>query len=142
MKPSVGVRCPHCETVFREQVDPAGGSLSCPHCPDGQWNIAPAEKVFDVCVVCGGKGFFRQKDFNKFLGLAVIVVAAFFVPKTYGLSMLIAFLLDLFLYKQTPEMVRCYTCHSEYRRFLIPGRLRLYDHYQAEMLEKPKSVNK
>jgi len=142
MNPSIGVRCSHCDRVFREQVDPGGGSLSCPHCIEGKWDVASAEKIFDVCAVCGGQGFFRQKDFNKFLGLAVIVVAAFFVPKTYGLSMLLAFLIDLGLYRCTPDMVRCYTCRSEYRRFPIPNQIRLYDHYMAEMLEKPKSVNK
>ena len=141
MTPSIGVRCPHCEQLFREPVDPGGGPLACSHCAQGRWDVAPAESVFDVCAVCGGKGFFRQKDFNKYLGLAVIVVAALFVPKTYGLSMLLAFLVDLALYRRTPEMVRCYTCHSEYRGYPIPGRIDIYDHYKAEMMEKSRSVN-
>ena len=142
MNPSIGVRCPHCEEIFRELVDPAGGTLACSHCTESRWEVSPSAEVFDRCAICQCEGFFRQKDFNKYLGLMVIVVAALFVPKTYGLSMVAAFIIDLILYKRTPDMVRCYCCHSEYRRFPIPERIRLYDHYKAEMLEKPQNVNK
>jgi hypothetical protein len=142
MKPSIGVRCPHCEEIFREPVDPAGGELACPHCPEGRWGVASSSDVFTTCAICGCEGFFRQKDFNKYLGLLVIVIAAIFVPKTYGLSMVLAFIVDLILYKRTPEMVRCYHCHSEYRRFPIPDHIQLYDHYKAEMFEKERNVNK
>ena len=134
MSPSIACRCPHCDDVFLTAVS-AGETLRCPHCGAGAWTVPEPGRAFERCAICGCDRFFRQKDFNKVLGLLVVIVAAVFVPATYGLSMAAAFLVDWALYARTPELVRCYRCKSEYRNFPIPDRIKLYDHYTAEMIQ-------
>jgi len=138
---SIAARCPACEEIFRLEAV-SGRVLACPHCGEGHWTVPPPEKRFTGCAICGCTSFFRQRDFNKVLGLAVIVIAAVLVPKTYGLSMPVAFLVDWWLYRRTPELVRCYACRSEYRGVPIPESIKLYDHYTAETIEKSASVRK
>ncbi|MDA0989425.1 MAG: hypothetical protein O3A51_01565 [Verrucomicrobia bacterium] len=135
MKPSLASRCSHCDDIF-QLIVADGESFACPHCQQGAWTAPAAGQLFDRCIFCGCEAFYRQRDFNKYLGLFVIIVAALLVPKTYGLSMPAAFLIDWALYTRTPELVKCYRCKSEYRRYPIPERVKLYDHYTAEFQEK------
>ena len=46
--------------------------------------------LIDTCVVCGKDLFYLQKDFNRRLGCAILVVGAITSIFTYGLSLLVA----------------------------------------------------
>ena len=134
MSVSVATRCGHCQAIVRLRPEP-GKTYLCPHCEKASWTAPARERQFEACMFCGCEHFYRLKDFNKYLGLGVIVVAALLVPRTYGLSMAAAFLIDWALYARTPEMVKCYRCQSEFRGYPIPDGIRLYDHYTAERVE-------
>lgn len=70
------------------------------------------------CARCGHPELFRQKDFPRGIGIAIVVVAAILAPFTYYVSLGVAALLDFALYHLNREMVVCYVCHARHRGFL------------------------
>ncbi|MBI1853743.1 MAG: hypothetical protein HYR85_25690 [Planctomycetes bacterium] len=75
----------------------------------------------DRCAVCGVDVFYLQKDFNRFLGISIVVVGILLylllrVP--WGLVGLGGtWLVDLGLYFVVPWLTVCYKCRSLYRGF-------------------------
>tara|TARA_B100001778_G_C18441609_1_gene562575 strand:- start:51 stop:368 length:318 start_codon:yes stop_codon:yes gene_type:complete len=87
------------------------------------------------CPACGCKHLYKKKDFNQTLGCLVIIVGAVFVPVTYGLSLVLLFLLDLFLYSRIKDSVECYKCKIEYKNVVVPKNFTNFDHHTAEIYE-------
>ena len=69
------------------------------------------------CLVCGHPELYRQKDFPRPIGVGIIVVAAVLAPFTWYISLGVAAVLDLVLYRLWPEMTVCYVCHARHRGF-------------------------
>jgi hypothetical protein len=67
------------------------------------------------CPVCGGKEFYAQRDFNRRLGLGLVVVGAILAWPTRGVSLLVVVLLDLALYFLLPRIAICYRCEAVFR---------------------------
>ena len=87
------------------------------------------------CPECGCKDLYKKKDFNQALGCFVIMIGAVFVPITYGISLVIVFLFDLFLYKKVKDSIECYKCKAEFKDVDVPTILKDFDHHTAEMYE-------
>ena len=87
------------------------------------------------CPACGCKHLYKKKDFNQTLGCLVIIVGAVFVPVTYGLSLVLLFLLDLFLYSRIKDSVECYKCKIESKNVVVPKNFTNFDHHTAEIYE-------
>jgi hypothetical protein len=84
--------------------------------------LAPLQQ----CAVCHGEDFYLQKDFNRSLGLFLVLLGAslsflFFslgFPLLYfWLPLLILPLLDFLLYFLCPLILICYRCEGIYRHF-------------------------
>lgn len=88
------------------------------------------------CAVCSSTRLYRQRAFNRFLGLVVVAVGAVLVPFTYGISLPVVFLIDLILYRRVPEMAVCYLCRAEYRGIEVPKRILPFRHHLAAGYEK------
>ena len=85
-------RCPACRKPDITNLD-ITGELHCLHCDhrqrfpeharagEGAW-INPLIR----CLACGSERLFVQKDFNRKLGVAIVVVGAALSPWTYGAS--------------------------------------------------------
>ncbi|MDH3746280.1 MAG: hypothetical protein OES47_14370 [Acidobacteriota bacterium] len=67
------------------------------------------------CGVCGCEHLYRQRDFNRAWGCALVALGAALVPWTFGLSLLLLALVDLIFYLRLPESVVCYKCDTVYR---------------------------
>ena len=87
------------------------------------------------CPACGCKHLYKKKDFNQTLGCLIILVGAVFVPVTYGLSLVVLFLLDLLLYSTIKESIECYKCKTEYKNVVVPKNMMSFDHHIAEIYE-------
>ncbi len=113
---SVQWRCPACLTVneIAGQEKPEG-PWPCSRCgaertaQPGAWD---ADGHLGGCPVCGCRDLYRQRDFNRRLGLAVIIVGAALAPWTKFLSLVAAAGLDWFLYRWVGEVVVCYHCQA------------------------------
>ena len=85
-----------------------------------------------VCLACGSNRLYTQKDFNRKLGVAIVIVGAALSPWTYGLSLVVCMGLDYGLYSFVPEIVVCYACDAIHRRFEHNPAPRAHDPLLAE----------
>jgi hypothetical protein len=75
------------------------------------------------CVSCGHDNLYVQKDFNRNLGVAIVVLGSlaslFFFSRgqpIYGMLALFASAgVDLLIYSVVGEVTVCYACHAIYR---------------------------
>jgi hypothetical protein len=98
--------------------------------------VSEQHREFRQCAVCSSARLYRQRDFNRFLGIVVVVVGAVLVPFTYGISLPVVFLIDLILYRRVAEMAVCYLCRAEYRGIEVPKRVLPFRHHLAAGYEK------
>jgi hypothetical protein len=113
------VRCSRCAQLHR--IDPMA-ALN----PQGQ---------LVRCTVCGCDQLYRQRDFNRKLGIAIVAVAAVLAPFTRYLSLVAAALLDLLLYVRVGEIALCYHCAAIHRGLQMGPGIAAYDLATHERFE-------
>ena len=86
------------------------------------------EGCLDECPSCGRKDFYRQKDFNRKLGVGLFVMAAILSIWTYGMSLVALWLLDLFLFRRLGSVVICYNCQGIFRGIRDEKNISEFDH--------------
>lgn len=110
-------RCPSCAEV--DCASFAGDELVCSKCGDRlpiDDDARPdAQGIIRRCPVCRGDEFYVQRDFNRRVGLALVVLGALLAWPTRGLSLVVVVLLDLALYAVVPEIAICYRCEAIFR---------------------------
>ena len=100
---------------------------SCPSCGHGV-SLAFSDQirqanVVDSCPSCGKRAFYFQKDFNRNLGLGIVVFCAlvgiYYVwqdkPLMFYAALGFAVLFDGLLYILLPEVTVCYACATVFR---------------------------
>jgi len=131
--------CPHCKELQTCSIEKNPGEILCTHCqkvllPNCTEDFIQNE-VLNQCAACGCAHLFRQRDFNRILGVLILIVGVVFSFFTYGLSLLVVTVIDLLLYYKVKEVAVCYACSAVYRCFrgiskLEPFQLILHDHYR------------
>ena len=118
----VRTQCRSCGLPFPAVLSPETVELSCPACETARpvsregWT----ETAVEVCPLCGCRHLYRQRDFNRALGCLLVVAGAALVPWTFGLSLPVFGLVDLWLYRRLKDAVVCYRCDTVYRD-AVPG---------------------
>lgn len=125
--------CTACGAANRSR--PAVGGVACDRCGKAV-AVEEPHRQLRRCAVCASTRLYRQRDFNRFLGLAVVVAGAALVPFTYGISLPVVFVIDLILYRRVAEMAVCYLCRAEYRGIEVPARILPFRHHLAAGYEK------
>ena len=77
------------------------------------------------CVACGHDTLYIQKDFNRALGIGIVVggslIAWFFYQRSRPFLGLLALLVsagvDFIIYSAVSDVTVCYSCHTIYRGF-------------------------
>ncbi|HEX3554253.1 MAG TPA: hypothetical protein VIA62_13585 [Thermoanaerobaculia bacterium] len=116
----IRTQCRDCGLPFPAVLDSATAELACPNCGQVRpvsregWTDAPDGRV-ETCPLCGCRHLYRQRDFNRALGCGLVVVGALLVPWTFGLSLAVCGLIDLWLYRRLKDVVVCYRCDTVYR---------------------------
>jgi hypothetical protein len=72
--------------------------------------------------------FYKQKDFNRKIGVFLFVVAAILSIWTYGLSLVALYLVDLFLFRKLSLVGVCYKCRTNFRKISNIQEIREFDH--------------
>ena len=138
---SVHFACPRCERTYILPVpeDTAPGAveapfLTCEICgfPIQFQTVIPGPDrarrgTIERCAFCGNREFYTQKDFNRKLGLWLVVVSGMcallvmvLTDHLVGLVVLLAVTLtDALIFKLVREVAVCYMCHAIYRGY--PG---------------------
>ena len=102
-----GVTCPGCQKTVPLRADPT----------------IDKEHFVRNCVACGHDSLYVQKDFNRNLGMAIVVVGSlvslyffFRSEPIYGMLALFASAgIDFLIYSLVGEVTVCYACHTIYR---------------------------
>jgi hypothetical protein len=148
--------CPHC----RAEVDCDGAAQTSARCGQcgAETPLRPSPALrehhkVDHCVVCGCPSVYVQKDFNRTFGVALFVITAavscwlYFYHKVWeAFAVLLgAAALDFVLYRLLPDVIICYRCHSQYRRFAPDSGYAKFDLGLAEKYDpkdkKPGAEN-
>ena len=133
---SVQVACPSCEVMSFTRVDGtraegggADGGWRCPHCHTTPRDSGPPPikgQPVSKCWICGTEEFYVQKDFNRQLGLFIVLLSAGLIflmmlltqGHRLGIGLLVGVLfLDWVVYCLIKNVTVCYLCHSIYRGF-------------------------
>ena len=103
--------------------------VTCPHCKqriEVFMNTSILNRsVLTACVSCGHDAFYVQKDFNRQLGLIIVIagIAAsiYFFARAlpmYALGCLgLTAVVDFLAYSLVRNVTVCYACHALYRGF-------------------------
>ena len=137
-------KCPGCETEV-ETAPLTLDRLECPAC-SRKLDLRPTAVVrsgdmVDACAACGHDNLYIQKDFNRTLGLTIVVVGVLFslfffarnAPAYAMLALVGMAAIDGLIYLVVGEVTVCYACHAIYRGF---GPNPAHAPFDLEMLEK------
>jgi hypothetical protein len=120
-------KCPKCDAGLPVHASDGPSAIACGRCGrhialDISENVRDDVAV-DRCPVCRGTDFYRRKDFDPKIGLAVVIIGAtisaifyWFEQDLIAYSILgVAALIDLLVYGRLKDLTVCYRCHSEFR---------------------------
>ena len=140
--------CDQCDQDILAELSEKVTSIRCRNC-DKEYPVELSSSMrkggkVDRCAVCGKIRFYVQKDFNPRLGLLIFAIGAIFSYHTYGLTLLIATIIDYILYKVLKTVTICYNCRAIYRGFTEDPTHRGFDHNlvmtMVEEEEKQKKI--
>lgn len=140
----IRTQCRACGLPYSTVLDPARDTLVCPGCDDHReldWQAFNASRPRSVpsCVVCGCRHLYRQRDFNRALGCLVVVVAIALAPWTWGISLLVAAIVDWWLWFRLSERPVCYRCDTVYRDATPTDRQKEFDLLRHDVLKYGKT---
>lgn len=134
---SVQITCPNCTSSIEVHPDHTARKVECTVCQhtlDVNFNSDHEQGILKVCPVCSRQDFFKQKDFNRKIGVALFVIAAILSLWTYGLSLVALYLVDLFLFKKLSLVAACYKCQTNFRNLSNMSEIRDYDHEMSDRI--------
>jgi predicted RNA-binding Zn-ribbon protein involved in translation (DUF1610 family) len=144
MAESIHFKCRGCEIELEVNAPDAAG-YACPDCGQSTHlrttEAVGAGEAVDMCASCGHDNLYIQKDFNRMLGMAIVVVGVGFSVVLFAMdepflamgALVGMALIDLAIYFLVGSVTVCYACHTIYRGF-PPNP----DHepFNLEMLER------
>jgi hypothetical protein len=116
----VQLACPRCRGPVSLAIPGAGEAAACARCGEAvRARVTDAmrdARVIDSCPVCGGEDLYVQKDFNRKIGVGIVIVGCALAPFTpFYSSLFAAAAIDFLLYLLLPFCTVCYECKSVIR---------------------------
>ena len=108
MNASVDFTCPHCGATAADVVWPGDRPLHCEACAAAP--LGEGEGLGSVperCPVCGNDELYMQRDFNRKIGVAFVVLAVLLALPTRGISLAVLVIIDLALHRLLPAITIC-----------------------------------
>lgn len=117
--------CPDCQT-WQSILWNESEKVNCPSCGT-PWLQNLTEGFVDQCAMCGAAHLYRQKDFNRKLGVGLVIVGVLLAYWTYGISLGVVTLIDWFLFRRVGEVGCCYRCLAQYRKSPLVDKMPTFD---------------
>jgi len=127
----VQITCSSCGSGVEIIPDLAAKKAHCEICQhDTEVNFTEDHTHGDLkeCPVCSRQDFYKQKDFNRIIGVTLFVIAAILSIWTYGLSLVALYLVDLLLFRRLNMVAVCYKCRTCFRKVSNMAEIRDFDH--------------
>ena len=127
----VQITCPGCGSGIEVHPDhntPKVDCTICKHVMEVKFSSDHEAGILKECPVCTRQDFYKQKDFNRKVGVVLFVIAAILSIWTYGFSLVVLYLMDLFLFKKLSMVAICYKCQTNFRRVENMVEIRDFDH--------------
>lgn len=127
----VQITCNGCGSgieVLPTQVAHKAECNICHHLHEVRFTSDHEEGNLNDCPVCFRQDFYKQKDFNRKIGVMLFVIAAILSIWTYGLSLVVLYLFDLFLFRKLAMVSVCYKCRTNFRKVKNIDSIRDFDH--------------
>lgn len=127
----VTLTCGQCGSAIAIYPSPKAKRALCPVCSSEttvSFDIDHEASVLKICPGCGHRTFYRQKDFNRKIGVILFVLAAILTPWTYGLSLVVLWLGDVCLHRKLPSVAVCYKCQGVFRGVKNIDSIPPFDH--------------
>jgi hypothetical protein len=115
---TVQITCPNCQSSVEVYPDLEASKAKCDVCSEVipvHFNQDHVEGQLKDCPVCQRKDFFMQKDFKRAFGVTLFLVASVLSIWTYGLSFIVLYGLDFFLFRKLRYVAVCYKCNTIFR---------------------------
>jgi DNA-directed RNA polymerase subunit RPC12/RpoP len=127
----VQITCSYCGSSVEVVPDQNATKVECSICKH-QTNLTftalDEASELKVCPVCSRQDFYKQKDFNRKIGVLLFIIAAILSIWTYGLSLVVLYILDLILFKRLGMVAICYKCNTNFRGVKNIEEIRDFDH--------------
>lgn len=127
----VQITCANCGSSIEMVPDRNASKVECDVCKhhtNVHFTHEHEEGKLSVCPVCTRQDFYKQKDFNRKVGVGFFIVAAILSIWTYGLSLVALYLVDLFLFKRLSAVAICYKCNTNFRQLGNMEEIRDFNH--------------
>jgi DNA-directed RNA polymerase subunit RPC12/RpoP len=127
----VQITCSGCGSSIEVHPDHHAEKVECDVCKHVQnvkFTHEHEQGILKECPVCSRQDFYKQKDFNRKVGVLLFVVAAILSIWTYGLSLVALYLVDLFLFRKLAMVSVCYKCLTNFRHVKNIEEIRDFDH--------------
>lgn len=127
----IQITCPNCGSSIEVLPDQNSHKVDCgvcQHVMDVKFNQNHEASILKDCPVCQRQDFYKQKDFNRKIGVALFIIAAILSIWTYGLSLVALYLVDLFLFRKLAMVAICYKCRTNFRKLTNMNEIHDYNH--------------
>lgn len=127
----VQITCNKCGSSIEVLPDQTASKVDCTVCQnvmDVHFTNEHEQGLLKECPVCTRQDFYKQKDFNRVVGVSLFVIAAILSIWTYGLSLVALYLVDLFLFRKLSLVAICYKCKTNFRHLTNMDEIRDFDH--------------
>lgn len=127
----VQITCSQCGSSIEVHPSVHAHKVTCDVCQqvmDVKFSPEMEQGILKECPVCSRQDFYKQKDFNRKVGVILFVIAAILSIWTYGLSLVALYLLDLFLFRRLSMVAICYKCSTNFRKVKNMADIRDFDH--------------
>lgn len=127
----VQITCKTCGSSIEVLPDHHAAKVECDvckHIQDVHFTHEHEEGQLKECPVCSRQDFYKQVDFNRKIGVVLFVIAAILSIWTYGISLIVLWLVDVFLLKKLALVAICYKCQTNFRRIKNFPDIRDFDH--------------
>jgi hypothetical protein len=127
----IQITCAACKSSVEVLPDHLASKVQCEICKhviDVKFTKEQEEGILKECPVCTRMDFYKQKDFNRKIGVILFVIAAILSIWTYGISLVVLYLLDLFLFRKLSLVAICYKCQTNFRKVKNIADIRDFDH--------------
>ncbi len=133
--------CEQCKQDVLANLDEEK-EVSCPKCQK-KIDITLSESLkkagyVDQCAVCGREYLYVQKDFNPRLGILIFAIGVLLSYHTKFISLVVATLIVIILYKVLHTVTICYHCRAVHRGFKEDPAYKGFDQELAMKLVVPE----